>query len=92
MALAQVSAGLDSHEAAYAERLHRWQEEVTARIKKSILNDDGDEIIANGVGLDSLKSKLSNDLVNLRTRTANFGRGQLNQELKRQLSRRPVNV
>ena len=94
MALAQVSAGLDSAEAAYAERLHRWQEDVIARVKAAARKDDGAGIIANGLEFEGESSKktLSNDLINLRTKTANFGRGQLNKELKRQQARRSTNA
>jgi len=38
-----------------------------------------------GLGINGSLRELSNDLLNIRTRIANFGRGQLNEEIRRQL-------
>ena len=41
-------------------------------------------VVDHGLGLHSSMAELSNDLLNIRTRIANFGRGQVTEELKRQ--------
>ena len=84
MALAQIDNGLTSLEAAYAERLHRWQEMAIQRIATAARGTAPEILITRGFGIRGSLGELSNDLINLRTRIANFGRGQLNQELKRQ--------
>ena len=84
MALAQIDNGLTSLEAAYAERLHRWQEMAIQRIAE-VARKTAPEILATaGLGIRGSLGELSNDLINLRNRIANFGRGQVNEELKRQ--------
>ena len=84
MALAQIDTGLTSLEAAYAERLHRWQEMAIQNIRKQIQTSTSEDALTTGIKVGAV-SELSNDLINLRTRIANFGRGQLNQELQRQM-------
>lgn len=87
MALAQIDNGLKSLEAAYAERLHRWQEMTAARIAERVRLDSVNNTPSNiigSLGIGASIAELTNDLVNLRTRIANFGRGQVNEELKRQ--------
>lgn len=84
MALAQVDAGLKSFEAAYAERLHRWQEMARDKIRRRVQFDGARAVLDNGTGLGSSIMELGNDLINIRTRIMNFGRGQVNEELKRQ--------
>ena len=56
-------------------------EKVAARVRL----DGATRVLHNGLGLrGEALMILSNDLYNLRHRIANFGRGQVNEELKRQ--------
>lgn len=87
MALAQIDSGLTAFEASYAERLHRWQDATIARITRKI-RVESEDVLRSGLGLFGSTPELRSELLNIRTRIANFGRGQLNEELKRQGSQR----
>lgn len=82
--MAQIDSGLKSREADYAERIYRWQEDAIQRIAERLRLDGPERALERGVGIGPGLAPLANDLFNLRTRIANFGRGQLNEELKRQ--------
>ena len=81
MALAAVDSGLRSLEQSYAERLFRWQQMAIERIEETVKTSSASLILATGLGLNTVE--LSNDLLNIRTRIANFGRGQVTAELGR---------
>lgn len=55
-------------------------------IRERLTAEGPEGILAGGLNLDRI-GELKNDLVNRRGRIANFGRGQVNQELKRQQRR-----
>lgn len=44
----------------------------------------GDRLLSSTVKAGGSLAELTNDLLNIRMRISNFGRGQLNEELKRQ--------
>lgn len=73
-------------EAAYAERLHRWQQMAIEKIAQKLQIAPAQAVIDHGLGLNGSLAELSNDLMNIRTRIANFGRGQVTEELKRQMT------
>lgn len=84
--MGQIDSGLRAHEGLYAERIHRWQDQAIQRVGDQIVLDSMKGDTSNSVqraGLDQSSRVLSNDLLNLRTKIANFGRAQLNEELKR---------
>ncbi len=54
------------------------------RIAANVKSIPVDVLLQRGLGVAGSNGELTNDLLNLRTRIANFGRGQLNEELKRQ--------
>lgn len=85
MALAQIDSGLTSLEASYAERLHRWQAMAIEKIAQVAKTTPPEILLKAGLGINGSLRELSNDLLNIRTRIANFGRGQLNEEIRRQL-------
>ena len=86
MALAQIDRGLKSFESAYAQRLLRWQDATIARIVRRV-RAEGAIVLKSGLGIHGSVPELRNELLNLRERIANFGRGQLNDELGRQEDR-----
>lgn len=72
-----------SKEAAYAERLHRWQQTAIEKIHRAVALD-GSRVLTSGLNLYGAIPELRNDLLNIRSGISNFGRGQVNEELKRQ--------
>lgn len=70
-------------EAAYARTLYQWQDRTIERIRQKV-QAEGTRVLQGGLGLFGSLNELRNELLNLRTRIANFGRGQLHDELARQ--------
>jgi hypothetical protein len=71
-------------EAQYAMTIHEWKQSAIEFIAQRARLDSGASVIDKGlVSLPRLR-QLRNDLMNLRGRMANFGRGQVADELKRQ--------
>lgn len=58
-------------------------EKVAERVVLDSIGTKPSNIIGS-LGLGSSIAELTNDLINIRTRIANFGRGQVNEELRRQ--------
>ena len=87
MDLAEIDDGLKSHEFGYSSRIFKWQDMAITRLADQIRLDSISGTPENAVERAALGRsimELSNDLFNRRTRIANFGRGQLNKELKKQ--------
>ncbi len=63
--------------------MHRWQNSAIEKIGNRVRIEEG-KLLEAGLGLDGSLAGVSNDLLNLRNRAANFGRGQVNSELIRQ--------
>jgi hypothetical protein len=84
LGLAAIERGLDSYEAAYATKLFQWQDRTIEKILSSIKLDAGKKILEDGLDVKGGLAELKSDLVNIRTRIANFGRGQVTDEIKRQ--------
>ena len=83
MALAQIDRSLESETSGYSASILRWQDMKIDQIRERLLTEGPEGILSGGLNLGAL-GELRNDLVNRRSRIANFGRGQVNQELKRQ--------
>lgn len=82
MELDVKQSGLNQQQAAYSERLFRWQSGEIGRIEKLVREVPARLIVSAGLQRPSL-APLANDLLNIRERTANFGRGQVTAELGR---------
>ena len=83
LALAQIDSGLTSLEAAYAETLHRWQDSTIQRIAAKV-RVEGASVLQSGLPVYGSIPELRNALLTIRVRIANFGRGQVTEEIKRQ--------
>lgn len=84
VSLAAIDSGLDGYAGAYAERLFRWQDSAIEKIAERVRVDNGARVIETGIVPTGGLMELKADLFNLRTRIANFGRGEVAAELKRQ--------
>jgi len=56
------------------------------KIAHRLVVDTPKNMLDHGIGVASSLPELRNDLLNIRTRIANFGRGQVTAELTRQMS------
>jgi hypothetical protein len=57
-------------------------EKITQKLKTL----PAQSVVDGGLGLSASQAELSNDLLNIRSRITNFGRGQVTEELKRQMT------
>lgn len=86
MALAQIDSGLKSYENGYAASIHRATNEYIGMVADRLRFDSGVSILQSGQAPPMRVGPLMNDLLNRRHEIANFGRGQVTDELKRQIN------
>lgn len=86
MALERVESELMSLERLYAARLYEFQDMAIRKVKRLIAEGASEKAVrdANADGFFGYNSRAKAELFNLRDRIASFGRGQVNDEIKRQ--------
>ena len=84
--LGRIESELTAEEQMYAAVLHKYTALAAGKIRKMVAAGlDAREVPGmNSDGFFGYGRKLRGELLNRRERIANFGRGQVNEELKRQ--------
>lgn len=86
MALERIESELLNLERLYASRLYEYQDMAIRRIRKLVAEGAGlNKIVElNQDGFFGYGKRAKSELVDLRERIADFGRGQVQDEIKRQ--------